>query len=174
MMAKVVRLDHDETIVRIRFIKYIIGAFLILSLALLIVIAFTIPTIAAYAQEQGMKQIRAQNDAHQAEELDNLKKARQTVESVLMGVVVFMALFHLFLIWGVLKEIVCVIMTFAVLETIGILASVSMWNPMSACTGIGSFLLNVILTILAYYLAYLIMNKRRTAINHLSSPYPSV
>lgn len=172
-----VALEHDEILARIRFLKYIIGAFLSMALVVLILSVFSIQT----TLDQELIDLEVQQLKEQ-KHIDSWDVKRfgyglETISKIMMGAMIIALLCHIFLLWGVVQERLCAVMTCAVLLTVDIFAMMALWQPSSLF--LAGFLFDILLAICTYYLGYLLIRKQRTrTARPLPSPptsmYPSI
>lgn len=153
-MLKIIRLDPQETQARIQAVKLCMALFLSMSLVTIIVMMVFTEDMADNLIEQ-YKNVTAPDDKMPPEEIDKLKPELARAMYVGFALVMFVQLIFL---WGILREIQCLVLTYAILSTMALVSSIFTFfiRPYISV----SLVTNFILTFLAYYLSYLISLKR--------------
>jgi len=149
---------------RIRLIRYVISGFLILSLIMLIVLACLLP---AYIDSIVNEKIK---HAESASDIDSIKQYGEMAKKSITGFVIILIIVEMFFVWGVFIEVLCPVLMFAILGTLGLIFSAAYWPATAVFTV--AFIINLVLTLLSYYTAYFLITKSRTEIS--SPPFTPI
>jgi len=150
---------------RIEILRHVMGTLLMLSLIMLIVLCFFIPSMVDSIVDQEIFKARkpSSDPSHPTiwyirhpRETETMKNAGEVLKKILFGLVISIMAIHLLLIWGVLKKkpSQIVVLLSAILESAAFIALLIEWQT----TGIYAMtvVFNFVVIVMALYMSYLL------------------
>jgi len=141
---------------RILLVKYVMAAFLMLHLCMLVVLTFLVPNLVSLIMDEGAIHFKGLRDAIIANS-DKVDHIIVTIELVTLGLIAMWMFLHVFFIFGTIKTNFPILVIYAVFQSMGTLLTL----PLLAVAPLMVYeiVLQIIPTILACYLIRLLMDE---------------